>query len=82
MQDMERLHKAFDQQELVSDAKRTYDATFGSEQKLNKEFRMFVRNYQRAFEQNVCRKEGKNLIKTPEHSQHNSKVKHCSFNYF
>ena len=79
---MERLCKALHQPELVSGAKRKYDTTFGSEQKLNKEFRMFVQNYQRAFEQNLSRKESKSLIEVSKHSQCKNRVKHSSFNFF
>ena len=55
------------QQQLVhvSEAKMTYDATFGSEQALNEEFRIFVQNCQRAFERDMSSKESKILIKVP-----------------
>ena len=82
IQDINRLLNAFRQEEIVSDAKQKYDATFGSEQKLNKEFRMFVRNYQKAFEQDLSRKQSKSLIMISKHSQPNIEAKHCSFNYF
>ena len=74
MQDLKRLHKAFRQQKLVSIAKRKYDANFGSEQKLNEEFRIFVQNYQRAFEKNLSRKESKSFITISEHSQCNNGI--------
>ena len=68
MQDTNRLLTAFHQKELVSDAKKKYDATFGAEQKLNYEFRMFVRNYQKAFEQDLSRKGSKSFLRISEHS--------------
>lgn len=48
-QDRRKLLTTFQQQELVSDGKKKYDAIFGKEEILNEDFKIFVQNYQRAY---------------------------------
>ena len=54
---------AFQQQELLSDGKRKYDAVFGKEKSLNENFKRFVQNYQRAYEGKFTEDEGTNQLK-------------------
>ena len=62
-QDRRRLKTTFQQQELVSDSKRKYDASFGKEESLNENFKIFVQNYRRAYEGKIAEDEGTNQLK-------------------
>ena len=44
----------------MSDGRRKYDANFGKEETLNEEFKMFVQNYQRAYEGKFTEDKGVN----------------------
>ena len=62
-QDRRKLLTTFQQQELVSDSKRKYDAIFGKEEILNEDFKIFLQNYQRAYRGKVTEDNGTTQFK-------------------
>ena len=86
LQDRKRLLTTFQQQKLVSDGRRKYDAVFNQEVKLNEEYRIFVQNYQRAYEGRFSGKQGKNRLKVtntvPVPQVLNAQKKHGQVIYF
>ena len=62
-QDRRKLLTTFQQQELLSDSKKKYNAIFRKEEILNENFKIFVQNYQRAYGGKVTEDSGTTQFK-------------------